>query len=41
MSCICLFVQIALEKNDAGDYFPVYGVCLGFELISMIVSEVS
>nr|AFK48342.1 unknown [Medicago truncatula] len=31
--------KIALEKSDAGDYFPVYGVCLGFELISMIVSE--
>ncbi|WJX67713.1 Gamma-glutamyl hydrolase 2 [Trifolium repens] len=29
----------ALEKNDAGNYFPLYGVCLGFELITMIVSE--
>ncbi|KAJ7948788.1 Folate gamma-glutamyl hydrolase [Quillaja saponaria] len=29
----------ALEKNDAGDYFPVYAVCLGFELLSMIVSK--
>ncbi|XP_058779523.1 gamma-glutamyl hydrolase 2-like [Vicia villosa] len=29
----------ALEKYDAGDYFPIYGICLGFELISMIVSE--
>jgi gamma-glutamyl hydrolase len=29
----------ALEKNEAGDYFPLYGVCLGFELITMIVSE--
>jgi hypothetical protein len=36
-----LLVQKALEKNEAGDYFPLYGVCLGFELITMIVSEVS
>ncbi|KAK9204258.1 hypothetical protein WN943_014516 [Citrus x changshan-huyou] len=28
-----------LEKNDAGDHFPVYAICLGFELLSMIVSE--
>jgi hypothetical protein len=36
-----MLVQKALEKNDAGDYFPLYGICLGFELITMIVSEVS
>ncbi|KAH9779193.1 gamma-glutamyl hydrolase 2 [Citrus sinensis] len=29
-----------LEKNDVGDHFPVYAICLGFELLSMIVSEV-
>ncbi|PKA65365.1 Gamma-glutamyl hydrolase [Apostasia shenzhenica] len=28
-----------LSKNDAGDHFPLFGICLGFELISMIVSE--
>ncbi|KAH9779191.1 gamma-glutamyl hydrolase 2 [Citrus sinensis] len=28
-----------LEKNDVGDHFPVYAICLGFELLSMIVSE--
>lgn len=28
-----------LEKNDAGDHFPLYAVCLGFELLTMIVSE--
>ncbi|KAH9723283.1 gamma-glutamyl hydrolase 2 [Citrus sinensis] len=30
-----------LEKNDAGDHFPVYAICLGFELLSMIVSELN
>ncbi|WVY99526.1 hypothetical protein V8G54_025596 [Vigna mungo] len=34
-------VQKTLEKNDAGDHFPLYAVCLGFELITMIVSQVS
>ncbi|KFK42250.1 hypothetical protein AALP_AA2G230700 [Arabis alpina] len=29
----------ALERNDGGEHFPVYGICLGFELISMIVSQ--
>ncbi|XP_004489008.2 gamma-glutamyl hydrolase 2-like [Cicer arietinum] len=28
----------ALEKNDAGDNFPLYAICLGFELITMIIS---
>jgi len=34
-------VQRVLEKNDAGDYFPLYATCLGFELITMIISEVT
>ncbi|KAI4305013.1 hypothetical protein L6164_028406 [Bauhinia variegata] len=29
----------ALEKNDAGNHFPLYGITLGFELLAMIVSE--
>ncbi|KAF7822608.1 gamma-glutamyl hydrolase 2-like [Senna tora] len=28
-----------LEKNDGGDYFPLYAISLGFELISIIISE--
>ncbi|KAL8167608.1 hypothetical protein V2J09_009107 [Rumex salicifolius] len=28
-----------LEKNDAGQYFPCYAICLGFELLTMIVSK--
>lgn len=31
--------KTALERNDVGDHFPVFGICLGFEIISMIVSE--
>ncbi|KAI5662350.1 hypothetical protein M9H77_21673 [Catharanthus roseus] len=29
----------ALERNDAGDHFPVLAICLGFELLTMIVSK--
>lgn len=36
-----LFVQKILEKNDAGDHFPLFATCLGFELITMIISQVS
>ncbi|KAK7244137.1 hypothetical protein RIF29_38955 [Crotalaria pallida] len=28
-----------LERNDGGDYFPLYATCLGFELLTMIVSK--
>eukprot|EP00256_Glycine_max_P066320 XP_025980915.1 gamma-glutamyl hydrolase 2 isoform X2 [Glycine max] len=28
-----------LEKNDAGDHFPLFATCLGFELITMIISQ--
>lgn len=28
-----------LEKNDAGDHFPLYSICLGFELLTMIISK--
>ena len=32
---------MALEENDNGNYFPVFGTCLGFELLCVIVSQVS
>ncbi|GLT72426.1 hypothetical protein SLA2020_443630 [Shorea laevis] len=28
-----------LEKNDAGEHFPLYAICLGFQLVTMIVSK--
>jgi len=30
-----------MEKNDAGEHFPVYAMCLGFEILSMIISQVT
>lgn len=32
--------QYVLDKNDAGIPFPLFAQCLGFELVSMIVSKV-
>ncbi|KAG0495061.1 hypothetical protein HPP92_006055 [Vanilla planifolia] len=31
--------EATLARNDAGEHFPLFGICLGFELISMIISE--
>ncbi|KAI5645421.1 peptidase c26 domain-containing protein [Phthorimaea operculella] len=30
--------EIAKQLNDAGDYFPVFGTCLGFELLIILAS---
>eukprot|EP00891_Asterochloris_glomerata_P004912 jgi/Astpho2/4912/Aster-05841 len=30
--------KLALEANDKGDYFPIQGTCLGFEMLSVIFS---
>jgi gamma-glutamyl hydrolase len=32
--------QMVIEANERGDYFPLYGVCLGFELLTVLVSQV-
>lgn len=31
-------VQLAVEANDKGNYFPVHGTCLGFETLAIIAS---
>ncbi|KAH1120761.1 hypothetical protein J1N35_003921 [Gossypium stocksii] len=28
-----------IEKNDRGDHFPLYAICLGFEILTMIINE--
>jgi len=28
-----------MKANDDGDYFPVWGTCLGFELLNVIFSD--
>ena len=31
--------SLALDANDKGDYFPVWGTCLGFETISVLAAQ--
>ncbi|KAF6730146.1 Gamma-glutamyl hydrolase [Oryzias melastigma] len=33
-----IFYKLALEANDAGDYFPMWGTCLGMQLLTVLVA---
>ncbi|XP_056619566.1 gamma-glutamyl hydrolase [Triplophysa dalaica] len=33
-----LFYRLALEANSKGDYFPILGICLGFEQLTLLTS---
>ncbi|XP_069478221.1 gamma-glutamyl hydrolase [Ambystoma mexicanum] len=33
-----IFYNLALKANDRGDYFPIWGTCLGFEQLTYITS---
>ncbi|KAL0482347.1 peptidase C26 [Acrasis kona] len=32
--------NLTIEANDKGDYFPVWGTCLGFEMLHIFASEI-
>ena len=34
-----LFFDLAKEANDAGDTFPIWGTCNGFELLTVLSSK--
>ena len=34
-----LFFDLAKEANDAGDIFPIWGTCNGFELLTVLSSK--
>ena len=34
-------LKLAIEANENGDYFPVWGTCLGYELLAISVSNKS
>lgn len=34
-----LLLNLALEANDKGDYFPVWGTCMGFQLLTMLAAK--
>ena len=33
-----MFYQLAKAANENGDHFPIWGTCLGFELLSVITA---
>lgn len=33
-----ILYQLAIELNEKGDYFPIWGTCLGFELITFLAA---
>uniref|UniRef100_H3D7X7 folate gamma-glutamyl hydrolase n=1 Tax=Tetraodon nigroviridis TaxID=99883 RepID=H3D7X7_TETNG len=36
-----IFYDLAIEANDRGDYFPVWGTCLGFEELTYLTGELA
>lgn len=34
-----LLFRIASEMNNKGDYFPILGICLGFELLTYVAAN--
>jgi gamma-glutamyl hydrolase len=34
-----LMLDLALDANDRGDYFPVVAICMGFEICCALPSE--
>jgi len=34
-----LLYNLALEANDAGDFFPIHGTCMGFQLLSILTAN--
>lgn len=33
-----LFYKLALAANDAGDFFPIWGTCMGMQLLTVLVA---
>ncbi|KAF7653668.1 hypothetical protein LDENG_00079840, partial [Lucifuga dentata] len=34
-----IFYNLALKANDAGDYFPIWGTCQGFQQLSVLTAQ--
>lgn len=34
-----IFYKLALTANDAGDFFPIWGTCMGMQLLTVLVAE--
>ncbi|XP_060926991.1 gamma-glutamyl hydrolase [Limanda limanda] len=33
-----IFYRLALKANDAGDFFPIWGTCMGLQLLTVLVA---
>ncbi|KAL7827303.1 hypothetical protein SRHO_G00330210 [Serrasalmus rhombeus] len=34
-----IYFRLAVKANDVGDYFPIWGTCMGFQLLTVLVAE--
>ncbi|XP_072537223.1 gamma-glutamyl hydrolase [Salminus brasiliensis] len=34
-----IYFRLAIKANDVGDYFPIWGTCMGFQLLTFLVAE--
>lgn len=34
-----IFYRLALTANDAGDFFPIWGTCMGMQLLTVLVAD--
>ncbi|XP_032363503.1 gamma-glutamyl hydrolase-like, partial [Etheostoma spectabile] len=34
-----IFYNLSLKANDAGDYFPIWGTCQGFQQLSVLTAN--
>jgi len=39
MKTLSYFYKTVLEANDKGDYFPIWGTCMGFQALSIITAN--
>jgi gamma-glutamyl hydrolase len=41
MSCCKIFFDLAINANNNGEYFPIWGVCFGFEVLLSLVGNIN
>jgi gamma-glutamyl hydrolase len=37
--CVKKFIQLAIQENDRGNPFPIFGVCMGFQQLVMAIAN--
>ncbi len=41
MTCCKIFFDLAINANNNGEYFPIWGVCFGFEVLLSLVGNIN